>query len=64
MGRTSIHLTSETKKRLDRRKTQSESYDEAINRILDDEGVLHTEEDIRAIVRDEAERLVPGYNGR
>jgi len=52
MAKTTIQLSDETKNRLDKRKHENESYDTAVNRILDDNpGVLHTDEEIRNLAR-------------
>lgn len=58
MTDTTIRLSDETKARLDKRKTDSESYDEAVSRILDDSGVLFEESEIRALAREEVEQAV------
>lgn len=55
---TTIQLKRETKTALDKRKTESESYDAAVRRLLDESpGVLWTEAEIRGLVRDEIESL-------
>lgn len=55
---TTIQLKRETKDRLDKRKTPSESYDAAVRRLLGETpGVLWTEAEIRELVRDELDRF-------
>lgn len=54
---TTIQITIRTKHRLDKRKTDGESYDTAVNRALDGTGVLWTEEEIRGLV----ERVIEDY---
>lgn len=59
MSKTTIQLDDSTKERIDRRKAEAESYDTAVNRILDGgAGVLFTEDEIRRMARDEAEDVV------
>lgn len=65
MAKTTIQLSDETKDRLDKRKHENESYDTAVNRILDDNpGVLFTEDEIkrmaRSVVDDEIQKLNAG----
>lgn len=66
MGKTTIQLDDRTKQRLDKRKHEKETYDEAVNRILDDDdaGVLHTEEDIREMARAEAKDMIRQCGGQ
>lgn len=62
MGKTTIQISDETKERLDKRKHDNESYDTAVNRILDDDpGVLFTEDDIRGMARAEAKDMIRQY---
>ena len=58
---TTIQISQENKQRLDARKTDSESYDDALTRVLDDSGVLFTEDEIRELARDEAEDAVEAF---
>lgn len=65
MGRTTIQVQRDTKSRLDKRKHENESYDACINRILNDEdGVLHTEAEIRKIAREVAQDEISQYSSR
>lgn len=50
---TTIQLTTATKQRLDAVKLDGESYDDAVRRLVDDEGVLFTESEIRELIREE-----------
>lgn len=52
---TTIQISKQTKKRLEKRKHENESYDTAVNRVLDDNpGVLFTEDEIKDIARRQA----------
>lgn len=55
MARTTIQVDEKTKSLIDERKLEGESYDSALNRILSDSGTLHTDAEIREIVREEIE---------
>jgi len=58
MTKTTIQLDKATKSKLDKRKTPSESYNDAVQRLLEDKGVLFDEAEIRRIARSEVEAAI------
>jgi len=61
---TTIQLDRETKRQLDALKLDGETYDAAVARLVDDQGVLMTEADVRAIAHEEAEAVVDDLRRR
>jgi len=55
---TTIQVSDEVKRELDKRKLDSESYSEAVARLLDDNGVLWRVEDVRDVAREEAREVL------
>jgi len=51
---TTVRLSSETKELLDQCKLDGETYNEALGRLLTENGILWTEQEVREIARDEA----------
>jgi len=62
---TTIQLDESTKDRLDKVKLDNESYDTAVNRLLDDQpdGLL-SETEVREIARDEIRNELESYGRR
>lgn len=59
---TTIQLTRDTKRRIDKRKFDGESYNAAVNRILDGSGVLFTEDEIKTIADRRIDRALSRYD--
>ena len=62
MSKTTIQLDTETKTLLDKCKAPSESYDAAVRRLVEDEGLLFTEDEIRSMARAEAKDMIRQYS--
>jgi len=55
---TTIQVSDDVKRELDTRKLDSESYSEAVARLLDDNGVLWRKEEVRSVSREVAREVL------
>jgi len=55
---TTVRLSSETKEMLDQCKLDGETYNEALRRLLSENGILWTEQEVREVARAEARDIL------
>jgi predicted CopG family antitoxin len=62
--KTTIQVTEQVRDQLDARKEGDESYNTVLLRLLEDGGQLWTEDELRALIRQEFEEQARVMNGR